>query len=714
VVLYNGGAEPGLLKPNLAWAELGAVVHPSPRRLHWGRLHEFALDCMRFSLESLPFDTLTIVDSDQLAVRPGYSAFLEQHLSGRRAVGLLGNQAQIQPRGTEVGPARAAHAEIELWRPFLRRFTGGEAKFVHWSFWPSTVFTADAARDLTRLFAADRELGDILRRSRIWASEEVILPTLVALLGFDVATNPCSYDYVKYRQVYTTRQAESALSAAHVFWMHPVNRSFNDPVRRHIRGALGEYRPECAAEPTEPPDHGSPRHGPPLLTLPILAAMRRVEGWLDDAEADLLIGASAQVLRELPSAHALVEVGSHCGRSTVVLGKVAQAVRPEARVYAIDPHDGRLGALDGSLIQRHPSLASFRRNIAAAGVSEVVVSIQSRSEDVSWTEPIALLLIDGLHDYTSAARDFHHFERHVVIGGYVLFHDHADYFPGVQAVSAEAIASGAYRRVSLQGSLLLLQKTGDTARRAEAPGTPGRAHAQRPGPRSTPAAPLVSCLMVTRDRRSFVTQSIKYYQQQDHPDRELIVIDDGQDGIGDLVRSDPTIRYVRLDRRLSVGAKRNLGCELAKGDFIAHWDDDDWMSRHRLSYQLRSLQQGQVDVCGVDRPLFSTVRLDRAWQYVYPGGSRRWLSGASLLYRKEAWRNTPFPDVDVGEDALFLWSMTSQRLLTLPDNTFHIAFIHAGNVSPKRVTDPWWRVYAMSEIKRLIGEDQDFYLNTFH
>jgi glycosyltransferase involved in cell wall biosynthesis len=219
--------------------------------------------------------------------------------------------------------------------------------------------------------------------------------------------------------------------------------------------------------------------------------------------------------------------------------------------------------------------------------------------------------------------------------------------------------------------------------------------------------------MVTRDRRSFVSQSIKYYQQQDHPDRELIVIDDGEDEIADLIPSDPAIRYVRLDRRLSVGAKRNLGCELARGEFIAHWDDDDWMARRRLSYQLRSLQQDQADVCGVDRPLFSTVRLDRAWQYVYPGGSRRWLSGASLLYKKDIWRTTPFSDVDVGEDALFLWSMTSQRLLTLADNTFHIAFIHAGNVSPKRVTDPWWHVYAPSEIKRLIDDDQDFYLNKF-
>ena len=46
---------------------------PSPTPLQWGALHEFAIDCMRFALEEAPFDTLTIVDSDQLLLRQGYS-----------------------------------------------------------------------------------------------------------------------------------------------------------------------------------------------------------------------------------------------------------------------------------------------------------------------------------------------------------------------------------------------------------------------------------------------------------------------------------------------------------------------------------------------------------------------------------------------------------------------------------------------------------------
>jgi hypothetical protein len=97
-----------------------------------------------------------------------------------------------------VAPAQTAFKEIDLWRPYLRRFEKGEQRFLHWSFWPSTIFTADAARDLTRLFATDDELRALLAHTKMWATEEVILPTLVALLGYEIATNPCSYDYVKY------------------------------------------------------------------------------------------------------------------------------------------------------------------------------------------------------------------------------------------------------------------------------------------------------------------------------------------------------------------------------------------------------------------------------------------------------------------------------------------------------------------------------------
>jgi len=55
------------------------------------------------------------------------------------------------------------------------------------------------------------------------------------------------------------------------------------------------------------------------------------------------------------------------------------------------------------------------------------------------------------------------------------------------------------------------------------------------------------------------------------------------------VPNDPCIRYIRLSGQRSLGAKRNECVEACRGDLIMHWDDDDWMAPHRISYQVDAL-----------------------------------------------------------------------------------------------------------------------------
>ncbi len=83
-----------------------------------------------------------------------------------------------------------------------------------------------------------------------------------------------------------------------------------------------------------------------------------------------------------------------------------------------------------------------------------------RGPQVAWQEMIALLVIDGLHDYANVARDFFHFEPWLADGGYVAFHDYAGYFPGVMAFVDELLAAGGYSKVHSAGSLIVLRKHG--------------------------------------------------------------------------------------------------------------------------------------------------------------------------------------------------------------------------------------------------------------
>lgn len=238
ILLYNGGEDPRLLdavRQAVAVGPARVVVHPRPRSMQWGWLHDFALDCMRFAEELGPYDTITIVESDQLAVGKGYSQRLGAALKDKQGIGMLGNAPYPQECGATVPPAYTAQQEHDLWRPFLRRFHEEETRFVYWTLWPSTVFTAEAARALVRFYDTDRQLKDLLQHTRIWASEEILLPTLTVLLGFRIQAHPCSYRYVSYSVRYTDDDVRAALRDPDVYWIHPIPRQLDHPLRLHIR-----------------------------------------------------------------------------------------------------------------------------------------------------------------------------------------------------------------------------------------------------------------------------------------------------------------------------------------------------------------------------------------------------------------------------------------------------------------------------------------------
>ena len=133
---------------------------------------------------------------------------------------------------------------------------------------------------------------------------------------------------------------------------------------------------------------------------------RSIDGWLTEAQARVLHAEAAR------ARGTVVEIGSHLGRSTVVLASAAD------HVVAIDPFptSWRYGESD--------TAARFRRNLAVADVDEVVTLIEDRSEDVltRWDQEIGLLYVDGKHDVASCLRDLE-WARWLPAGARFLVHD---------------------------------------------------------------------------------------------------------------------------------------------------------------------------------------------------------------------------------------------------------------------------------------------------
>lgn len=167
-------------------------------------------------------------------------------------------------------------------------------------------------------------------------------------------------------------------------------------------------------------------------------AAEKIYGWFTLQEMRLLYQTAIGAIRKFP-ALAIVEIGSFQGRSTVVLGVAVQDSRdPDVRVYAVDPHEGKL-----TTREVEPTFNAFLTNISSAGVGSFIIPIREKAENVPWSWPISLLFIDGLHTFEACSSDYEHFSSFVAPGGFIAFHDYDNKdFPGVKKFVDQKIESG--------------------------------------------------------------------------------------------------------------------------------------------------------------------------------------------------------------------------------------------------------------------------------
>lgn len=714
IILYNGGNDEHLFS-HFPFERYGAIIHPSPRPLKWGWLHDFAIDCMEFALQHFEFELITVVDSDQLACGKQYGAYTAKVLQEHPDLGMLGQVASRIPENTTIDPAITAYEEKALWQPFLDTLPNGKDAYLYWTFWPSTAFTYRASAGLVNLFRNNAQLQEILKKTKIWASEEVILPTLTVALGFTIAENPCVYDYVKYRVKYSPDEIGTALKQGNSFWLHPVERRINDANRIAVRKYFANYLSSLIKE--EVPDllsahRAANGHHPtePTWMDAILKKVSGIEGWLSKDEAALLI-ASCQGKMQLLEKPVIAEIGSYCGKATAAIALTAQATNPASRIFAIDNFSGRLGAEDTRIDFYQPSFDKFNQTLSTLGITDQVEVIRETSHLADFHETIDVLLVDGLHDYASVARDFYAFEAHLAPDALIIFHDHVPDFPGVMAFVDELVANGSHAIAGSADSLVVLQNTSvpkanvQTERSSVTEETAAAPSSPLAGP-STEMLPLVTCIMPTSDRPEFIVHALKQFLQQDYANKELLIIDDGAVPVKYLVPQVDNIRYNYQDTKLDIGTKRNLACSMARGEIIVHFDDDDFYAPGWLTKQVSFLRSEGLDITGLSTPLFYNPETAQAWKYTYPEGEKPWVYGATMCYTRKFWQSNPFPAVSCGEDNQFVWSKADKKIRPHNETEAYIGRVHAKNTSPKHTHDPRWSFLTSEDAHRALARHE--------
>jgi len=171
--------------------------------------------------------------------------------------------------------------------------------------------------------------------------------------------------------------------------------------------------------------------------------------------------------------------------------------------------------------------------------------------------------------------------------------------------------------------------------------------------------PLVSVVVPTYPKRhAYHALTLASFRCQKYANLELIVLDTGGARSpafdADDASRDPRIRYYHDSADdLSLGQKRNRLVELARGDIVCHFDDDNLYGPCYVETLLPHLQHSLADL----------VAVHGWWNYVADGdfiervppdavSDGKKARGESFFHRRKTSAGQPFafPDLDLGED----------------------------------------------------------------
>lgn len=225
-----------------------------------------------------------------------------------------------------------------------------------------------------------------------------------------------------------------------------------------------------------------------------------------------------------------------------------------------------------------------------------------------------------------------------------------------------------------------------------------------------PLQPLVSIITPTFGRAAFLQTAWRWVENQTYPRIEWLVLDDSPAPDPWLsAHPDPRIRYRHQAERLTIGEKRNLLAAEARGELIAHFDDDDYYAPQYLERMVGHLLAERADFVNLGSWYLYDLRHDffgfwglklvtglhygcyldalKLFSLTDENNARfreNYLSYAfSYVYRRALWEKAPFGAVNWNEETAFVAAARAHfKMLSLDDQTgLALHVLHAGSTS---------------------------------
>ena len=199
--------------------------------------------------------------------------------------------------------------------------------------------------------------------------------------------------------------------------------------------------------------------------------------------------------------------------------------------------------------------------------------------------------------------------------------------------------------------------------------------------------PFVSVCTVTFNRRPFWPAALELFRAQTYPKNrmEWIIVDDGTDKVRDLVEAAgiPQIKYVALEAKMALGAKRNLSHAHCKGSIIVYMDDDDYYPPERVAHAVERLTAHPEAMCAGASELYIYFKhIAQMWQCgpYNPGHA----TAGTFAFRRELLLTSRYDEgAALAEEKNFLHNYTVPFVQLDPRKTI-LVFSHIHNTFDKR------------------------------
>jgi teichuronic acid biosynthesis glycosyltransferase TuaG len=109
---------------------------------------------------------------------------------------------------------------------------------------------------------------------------------------------------------------------------------------------------------------------------------------------------------------------------------------------------------------------------------------------------------------------------------------------------------------------------------------------------------MVSVIIPSHNSDKTLSKAIRSVLGQSYHNFEILVIDNGSKVppvLEEDIASDPRVKLYVEEEALGAAGARNRGIDLAKGDFIAFLDSDDFWAPDKLDKQLKVMEKFEVD-----------------------------------------------------------------------------------------------------------------------